>query len=326
MSTANAQQILIIEDDQDTQLALRDTLGILGYSTDAVTNAADALSYSLSGKAGIILLDRILPDSTAEELIPELKLRSPDSFIVVVTGHGDLDSAITCMRLGASDYLLKPVDGDALVEALKRVQRARHIAMQKLQTARLAAIADAMTGLSHECRNALQRGQASVDMLMDEMSGNANAARLVERIQVAQDDLQRLYEDVKSYAAPIRLARADCRVDNASKAAWEELQACHNDRQAVLTELMETENTIVKADSNALRTVFQNVLENSLVAREDATIQITYRDGVLSGESILVVIVGDNGPSIADDIRGKVFDEFFTTRLRGTGLGLGSVL
>lgn len=322
MSTVNTQQILIIEDDEDTRFALCDTLRELGYATELATTAADALSNSLQREAGIVLLDRNLPDATAEELIPKLRRRSPDSFIIVMTGYGDLDSAISCMRLGASDYLVKPVNVEALVESLKRVLLAQQIAQEKLQTTRLAAIADAMTGLSHECRNALQRGQASVDMLMDELSENADAVRLVERIQAAQDDLQRLYEDVKSYAAPIRLTHSDCRIDNTARAAWKELLAFRYAEQATLNETIATEDLNIQADSNALQTVFRNLLDNSLAARKDVTIQISYRDESSAAGSNLIVTVGDNGPGIADDIRLKVFDEFFTTRLRGTGLGL----
>lgn len=319
---ADSRQIFIIEDDEDTQIALSDTLRQMGYATASATTAEEALKDPHIERAGVVLLDRVLPDSTAEQLLPDLMQRSPDSFVVVMTGHGDLNSAITCMRLGASDYLLKPVDGDALVESLERVRNAQNIAQQKLQTARLAAIADAMTGLSHECRNALQRGQASVDMLMEELSENANAVRLVERIQAAQDDLQRLYEDVKSYAAPIHLTYSECNVGDAAKSAWEELLAFRNTTLPTLTESVETENTNVLADFNALQTVFRNLIDNSLTTREDATIQISYRDDRSSGKTGLVVTVGDNGPGIADDIRDKVFDEFFTTRMRGTGLGL----
>ncbi len=179
-----------------------------------------------------------------------------------------------------------------------------------------------MTGLSHERRNALQRGQASVDMLIDELSENLNAVRLVERIQAAQDDLQRLYEDVKSYTAPILLSRSECNVEDTAKSAWDELLAVRSTNLPTLIELIETESTNVHADFNALQTVFRNWIDNSLAAREDATIQIRYRDVVSSEKTGLAVTVRDNGPGIADDIREKVFDEFFTTRMRGTGLGL----
>lgn len=322
MLMVNSQQVLIIEDDEDTQGTLEDMLCQLGYETVSAATAADALSSPVLRQCGLVLLDRILPDSTAEELLPELKRRSPEGFVVVMTGHGDLHSAVSCMRLGALDYLLKPVDDQSLMESLERVRCARHVSQQRLQAVRLAAIADAMTGLSHECRNALQRGQASVDMLMDELSGNSSAILLIERIQAAQDDLQRLYEDVKSYAQPVRLSKSVFHLEDVACAAWEELLARHVVNGATLSQSIDAENTMLKADSNALRTVFRNLLENSLAARCDAAIEVSYRDASNSAESALIVTVSDNGPGIADGIREKVFDEFFTTRMRGTGLGL----
>ncbi len=135
---ADSRQIFIVEDDEDTQFVLSDTLRQMGYPTASAATAEEALSDPKLERAGVFLLDRVLPDSTAEQLLPDLRRRSPDSFVVVMTGHGNLNSAITCMRLGASDYLLKPVDGDALVESLERIRNAQHAAQQKLQTTRLA--------------------------------------------------------------------------------------------------------------------------------------------------------------------------------------------
>ena len=322
MSRVDSQQILIVEDDDDTRHSMCDALASLGYITDSVTTAGDALSNPVLPEAAIILLDRVLPDATAEELLPQLKKLAPDCSVIVITGHGDLDTAIACLRLGATDYLLKPVDVDVLQESIDRVLTTRHMNEQKLQTTRLAAITEAMTGLSHECRNALQRGQASLDMLMDELSDNPNAVRLVERIQVSQDDLQRLYEDVKAYAAPILLTPSVCRVDEIVQQTWAELSSQRNGFPATLTESSDTSSTEVVADPSALRMVFRNLLENALAAHDGVSIEVSYRDATVSGKAALLITISNDGPGIGADVGEHVFDEFFTTRMRGTGLGL----
>ena len=72
-----------------------------------------------------------------------------------------------------------------------------------LQAERLAAIGEMVAGLVHESRNALHRGQVCLEMLALEVEDRPEALNLIARLQRAQDDLYRLFEDVRSYAAPI---------------------------------------------------------------------------------------------------------------------------
>lgn len=322
MSLDDLPRILLVEDDDDTRHAVEDVLVSLGYPVETAATAGDAVGHRRLGVCPIILLDRILPDATAEEILPRIVKLAPQSSVIVLTGHGDLDSALACQRLGATDYLLKPVDSQTLVASIDRVRTARQAEKLRLQSTRLAAIADAMTGLSHESRNALQRGQASLDLLMDELSDDASAVRLVERIQAAQDDLQRLYEDVKAYAVPVRVTPAPCRVDSVLQQVWHELLAQRNGHHVSLAESQNTAMMEVSADANTLRMVFRALFENALAAGSDVSIEVSYEDAELCGKPALLIRVSDDGPGIHEDIRDQVFDEFFTTRLHGTGLGL----
>ena len=322
MLTADPDRLLIIEDDDDARAAMCDVAECLGYSADSVTSAGEALVHPALKEVPLILLDRVLPDAMAEDLLPELKQHAPDSSVIMITGYADLEGSLAALRLGVADYLLKPVCGDVLRESIERVLHARHRDRERLQTTRLAAIAEAMTGLSHESRNALQRGQASLDLLIDELSGRPEAMRLVERIQSAQDDLHRLYEDVKEYASPVRLTPVPCHVNELVRQTAKEVSARIGGTQLSLTESSQTPDLQCRADPYALRVVFRNLLNNALAATDDVAINITYRDATLSGRPALQVTIADNGPGISDRIRPQVFKEFFTTRPRGTGLGL----
>ncbi len=322
MSHDDAQRILIVEDDDDTRHALGDVLSSLGHRVETASTANDAVYQMRLGDCPIVLLDRVLPDATAEDILPQLVRLAPESSIIVLTGYGDLDSAVTCQRLGAADYLLKPVDAQTLQAAIDRVRSARQARELQLQTTRLAAIADAMTGLSHECRNALQRGQASLDLLMEDLSDKPDAVRLVERIQSAQDDLQRLYEDVKAYAAPVDVVIAPCDVQGVVRHVWDVLCSQNSGHCVSLADSATTLSTEVPADRNALCAVFRNLFENALAARNDASIEVALEDARLDGANFLQIRVSDNGPGIIAESREQIFDEFFTTRTHGTGLGL----
>ncbi len=83
------------------------------------------------GRFSAIVLDRRLPDATAEQLMPQLKVVAPDAAVIVVTGYADLQGAIAALRQGASDYILKPINADALRTSLGRIAERRRLALAK---------------------------------------------------------------------------------------------------------------------------------------------------------------------------------------------------
>src|SRR5262249_48338756 len=117
--------------------------------------------------------------------------------------------------------------GEALaLRWLLRDIRAHLRAEESLRQAeRLAAIGQMVTGLTHESRNALQRSQACLELLTLEVREQPSALDLISRIQKAQDHLHQLFEDVREYAASIRLERRPCNLPDIWREAWSHLQA-----------------------------------------------------------------------------------------------------
>ena len=73
-----------------------------------------------------IILDRRLPDGTAETLLPQLRQLAPQAGVIIATGYGDVQGAIMALRLGAADYILKPINADELRTRLGHLaERAR---------------------------------------------------------------------------------------------------------------------------------------------------------------------------------------------------------
>ena len=128
---------------------------------------------------------------------------------------------------------------------------------------------DVRQGLAHESRNALQRSQACLEMLALKLSTARTRSDLIGRVQQAQDDLHRLYEDVREYAAPIKLVLRICDLAKIWRQAWSHLQPLREGKQATLHEPNGGLELTCEVDPFRLEQVFRNILDNALCARDD---------------------------------------------------------
>ncbi|MFV2068839.1 MAG: ATP-binding protein [Pirellulales bacterium] len=198
---------------------------------------------------------------------------------------------------------------------------------QILQSERLAAIGEAMAGLAHESRNALQRSQANLERLAKRVQDRPDALALIERFQAAQRDLHALYEQVRGYAAPLRLQRKRCDIRQLLRETCQHVIS--GEREIVLREHGEAVHAECTVDPFAMRQVFRNILENALCdenvrgsPRERVEIDITWSDVERNGKSALSVAIRDNGPGLSPEEARRIFEPFFTTKSKGTGLGM----
>ncbi len=330
MDSPAALDILVIEDDAHTRDNLCDILELDDHRVSSAGSAAEALKRRDWERFSAIILDRRLPDASAEELMPRLKAAAPDAAVIVVTGYSDIQGAIAALRQGATDYLLKPLNVDLLRKTLSRIAERRQLSLflqeaqqRALQSERLAAIGQMVTGLAHESRNALQRSQACLEMLALCVRDQPQALDLIKRLQDAQDHLHTLYEDVRSYAAPINLDKKPCNLRNVWSEAWAHLEPAAREKHAELRDLADSVDLACTADPFRLCQVFRNILENALAAcSSPAVIEISAADALIGDRPATRVQVRDNGPGICAEHRQKIFDPFFTTKAKGTGLGM----
>jgi len=450
MSQGFTLRFLIIEDDPDSYANLRDILEMDNYWVETASTIAEAVARRDWPTFAAVILDRRLPDGTAEEFLPRLRQLAPTAAIVIVTGHADLEGAIAALRFGAVDYILKPVNAEvlrarlaqlgerwrltlakerseaafrtlveaapcmiiisrpdrtilylnpfaenltgfrasevvgkdllrifiddpvvreAVIRARERVLAGlpsigvehpirskdgtqRHLiwnrqclldyaggpavlavgqdvtslleAQQKtLQAERLAAIGQMMTGLAHESGNALARSQACLEMLALEVRDRPEALDLISRIQKAQDHLQQLYEEVRSYAAPFKLEREGWDVALIWRQAWENLAVRRQGRDARVHEECDALDRKCLIDPFRMEQVFRNILENSLFAcRDPVRIAIRCHDADLGWRPALRIAVRDNGPGLNSEQARRIFEPFYTTKTKGTGLGM----
>ncbi len=233
-------------------------------------------------------------------------------------------------RNGSSRWLLwnaqriEDYEGEAAVLAVGHdITERRQTHEQLLRSERLAGIGQMIAGLAHESRNALQRIQASVEMLELEVEDNADAVQWIERLQQAQEDLRRLFDEVRNYAAPITLERFSCDLTGAWNEAWQLLERTRQGRQAQLAIVADRIDLHIPADRFRIVQLFRILLENAMAACTDPVqIEVACRETQLDGRPAVQLAVRDNGPGLTSEARRKVFEPFYTTKTKGSGLGM----
>ena len=104
------KDLLIVDDDSLVCESLKEMLTIEGYSADAVLDGQAALAKIRDTQYKLILSDIQMPTLNGIELLKELKGRAPDTMVIFITGHGHIAGAVEAIKLGAYDYITKPID------------------------------------------------------------------------------------------------------------------------------------------------------------------------------------------------------------------------
>src|SRR5262245_14213275 len=125
MVARDSELILVIEDDENVR---KTTVGLLqgrGLTTLAADSVGEGLRLFTERRPSLVLLDLRLPDGTGFDVLRELQRLAPGTPVVVVSGFGDVGQAVEAMRMGAADFIEKPVARERLFQVLDRVMRPR---------------------------------------------------------------------------------------------------------------------------------------------------------------------------------------------------------
>ncbi|MFN9916195.1 MAG: sensor histidine kinase, partial [Pirellulaceae bacterium] len=190
------------------------------------------------------------------------------------------------------------------------------------QTERLAAIGQMVTGLAHESRNALQRSRACLDMLELDLAEAPDQLDWVQRVKTALVELQTLYEEVRNYAAPIKLEKTSQDIVGLIAEIWKHVDDPRTDTEIRLI-IHRDDRLVVHCDRQRIGQVVRNIFENSLaVAPKDSRIFVSAELVEHHGVPSVCVHLLDEGLGLSDEQKAKIFEPFFTTKTRGTGLGM----
>ena len=120
-------RIMVIDDEPLMRITVQDALVADGYKVSAAETGEKGVTLLRENPADILITDLKLPDMDGIQILKEVKTMNPDTQVIMITAYGSIDSAVTAMKLGASDYLTKPFAMDELLLIIKRLLRMRQL-------------------------------------------------------------------------------------------------------------------------------------------------------------------------------------------------------
>ena len=116
------RSLLIVEDDKSFLQRLARAMESRGFTVTTAESVAEGLTQLETASPAFAVVDMRLDDGNGLDVISALKRRRPDARAIILTGYGNIATAVNAVKLGAVDYLSKPVDADDVVAALLAIE------------------------------------------------------------------------------------------------------------------------------------------------------------------------------------------------------------
>ena len=123
-------RLLIAEDEKNIREGLADALQLDGYEVLTAADGKEALARFLKGDIDMVISDLKMPGLSGEELLQKVQEESPGTPVIILTGHGTVESAVKAMRLGAWDFLTKPVNLEYLSMLVSQALNNRELVLK----------------------------------------------------------------------------------------------------------------------------------------------------------------------------------------------------
>jgi len=207
----------------------------------------------------------------------------------------------------------------ALSEALEAMVQKKVAELQQAQS--LAVLGRMVSVVAHEVRNPLQNIQMGVDVMRKEVGAEKNTLEIMEEIDYGVESLNNIVKDLLEYSRPVQLTHSFWPVGDIVRQALKTLaHKLHNINAHVE---LEPEDGEIYVDPIKFVAVLVNLISNAAEAMPgggELRIKACFHNE--DGQSILKLTIADNGCGIEEDHLDRIHEPFFTTKIKGTGLGI----
>jgi signal transduction histidine kinase len=340
-------EILLVDDEPGILKVLKISLADRGYQVMIADTGEKALRIFREKKPGIILTDIKMPGMDGIALLQKVKVENPDTEVIMITGHGDMDLAIQSLKYEASDFLTKPIHDEALEIALRRARerisfrsRLREYtenlerlvdekSRKLVEAERLAAVGQTVAGLAHAIKN-ITAGLTGGMYVLEKGIDLENKTYLSQGWQMIKGNVQKIKGmavDLLNYAKERQPEYQLCDPNVPAGEVYDLMLSRATDMGVTLK--IDRARNLPEAwfDPEGIHRVLLNLVTNAIDACTDISCTSKTREVILrtlkpQGWAVEYQVT-DNGCGMDEETKSKVFHIFFSTKgSRGTGLGL----
>ncbi|MDJ0986459.1 MAG: hybrid sensor histidine kinase/response regulator [Desulfobacterales bacterium] len=341
------KSILLVDDEEGIRKVLSIALSDLGYQVHSAANGVEALRVFKAKQPPIVLTDIKMPEMDGIELLRRLKKISPDTEIIMITGHGDMGLAIKSVKYEATDFVTKPINDEVLEIALNRAaeriemrrklneytqnleQLVKEKTQQLVEAERLAAVGQTVAGLSHAIKNITGglKGGAFVLEKGIELNDQKYLMQGWEMIKGNVDKITNLSLDLLNYAKATDL---NIEAGDPREPAQEVIDLMRPRAQELGIELVSefaADLPECDFDTDLICRCLLNLVSNAIDAcrnndPDELGKTVTVRAQKRRGWGVEYQVL-DNGCGMTAKTKRKLFQRFFSTKgSEGTGIGL----
>jgi signal transduction histidine kinase len=347
MSEGTDQRILLVDDEAGIRTVLGIALADSGYAVTTAENGEDALNKFRQLRPPIVLTDIKMPEMDGIELLQHIKAESPDTEVIMFTGHGDMELAIKSLKYDATDFVTKPINDEVLEIALKRARERivmrRQLreytenlerlvdekARQLIEAERMAAVGQTVAELSHTIKNIANALKGSIFVLgkgieLEEKEYLLQGWRMVEE---NVEKIKNLSLDLLHYG---KYSRPNFCEENPNTPAQEVLKLMGpkaDDAGVELSSDLGADLQPMALDPEGIQRCLMNLVENAIDACRSNGASQERKQVILRTRSLsdggVEYQVADTGPGMNEGVQQRLFQGFFSTKgTDGTGLGL----
>lgn len=339
---AEAATILLVDDEKDIRDVLRMALSDAGHRVLSAGNGEEALALYCKTQPPIVITDIKMPIMDGIELLRAIKQRNAETEVIMITGHGDMDLAIRSLKHDATDFIIKPINVDALDIALRRVQE-KILMRKKLQayTSHLEALLREKTELQdHLSSLGLMIGSIShgIKGLLTGLDGGMymlesglrkkNQARIDEgweTVKMMVERIRKMVMDILFHAKKRDLQWETVNVTDFANDIVRMMTAKLKQLPIQFTTGIAPTVGNCQIDPGYVNAALMNIFENAIDAcqRDPDTSDHRIVFEVFKTKDRIVFSVADDGIGMDEETQARLFTEFFSAKGRkGTGLGL----
>ncbi|MBN2032388.1 MAG: response regulator [Deltaproteobacteria bacterium] len=341
------KQLLLVDDEPGILKIMGISLADRGYGVLTAENGEEALRIFHDARPDLVLTDIKMPGMDGIELLKRIKQESPDTEVIMITGHGDMELAIQSLKHEASDFITKPIRDDVLDIALRRalvrlsykkqlkeyrenLERLVEEKTRKLVEAeRLAAVGRTVAGLAHAIKN-ITSGLTGGMYVLEKGLELDNKSYLKEGWQMIRgnaEKVKRLAVDLLNYAKEREPEYQMLDPNVPAREVFELMVSRAGELGVSLKSDLAQDLPKAWFDPEGIHRVLLNLVTNAIDACTDLSCtpriwEVAIRTSKPQGWAVEYE-VSDNGCGMEEETKRKVFQTFFSTKgSKGTGLGL----